>query len=86
MSTNSLILLACVTMAGTTISKHTLDKQHPKVRWVQVSLAALLVGVFLSFIASAAEPVARNLAWLLIVSSLLINGKPLLTTIGNIGK
>ena len=78
MSTQSLIILAVVIAAGLTISKNTLDPKQPKAHWVRVTLAALIMGVFLNLLAAGNNELARSLSWLIIVAAILTSGAPLL--------
>jgi hypothetical protein len=49
-------------------------------------LAAIAAGFFLSMVAAASDVIARPLAWLVIVGSMVGNGSALFTYIGKLGK
>lgn len=84
MNTSSLILLASLTLAGTTIANQSMKKTHPS--YLRTVLASVAAGFFLSMIATAADNVARALAWLVIVGAVTTNGSTLIKYIGNLGK
>lgn len=84
MSDTSTVVLACAVMYGTTISRQILNKE-PVTYWRPL-IAALGVGFVLSLIQAGAPKLAQSLAWLLIVSAVLVNGQPLLKRASQIGK
>jgi len=84
-NTSSLILLASLTLAGTTIAKQNLKPgAHPS--YMRTVLAAIAAGFFLSMVAAASDAIARPLAWLVIVGAMVGNGSALFTYIGKLGK
>lgn len=85
MNTSSLILLASLTLVGTTIASESMKRgKHPS--YLRTVLASAAVGVFLSMIAAGSDSIARAMAWLVIAGSITINGAPLIKSIGNLGK
>jgi hypothetical protein len=85
MNTSSLILLASLTLAGTTIAKQNLKPgKHPS--YMRTVLAAIAAGFLLSMVAAASDAIARPLAWLVIVGAITGNGSALFTYIGKLGK
>jgi hypothetical protein len=85
LGTGNLILLASLTLAGTTIAKTSMTK-GPHASYLHVVLASVGVGFFLSLIAAGADNVAAALAWLVIVGALVTNGSVLFTYVGGLGK
>jgi len=83
MKSSSTIVLAVAVLYGTTLSKQVI-KGEPVTPWRPL-IGALGVGFFLSLIAAGNDKIATSMSWLVIVSSVLINGQPLLSKISGIG-
>lgn len=83
MSSSSTIVLAVAVMYGTTISRQVIKKE-PVTVWRPL-IGALAAGFFLSLVAAGNDRIATYLSWLVIVSSVLVNGQPLLSKISSIG-
>ena len=86
MSDEQLIFTACLVLAGSTIAAQNLDKTRKARPTVQVVIAAIIVGVFLSGIDAASPKLGRPFAYLVIVGSLLTNGTALFNYLGKLGK
>ena len=72
---NATILAAVLIAAGSTLAADRL-KNKP-VRYGRTTLGALGLGFGLSVVATGAPNIANQLAWLIIITSVLVNGQPI---------
>lgn len=76
---SSLILAAVIIGAGSTLLSDFIQKKP--VRYGRTLLGAAGLGFGLSVVATAADDVADGLAWLIIITSVLVNGQPIFDTL-----
>jgi hypothetical protein len=72
---NATILAAVIIAAGSTLAAQQL--QHKQLQYARTLLGAAGLGFGLSVVATASPDVADGLAWLIIITSLLVNGQPI---------
>jgi hypothetical protein len=76
MKNASATILAAVLIAGaTTLVAEEL--RHQPVRYARTLLGVAGLGFGLSLVATASPDVADQLAWLIIITSVLVNGQPI---------
>ena len=83
-NTNSLILAAVIIAAGSTLVKQEL--KHEQLRYARTLLGAFGLGFGLSVIGTASPDVADGIAWLVIITSVLVNGQPIFDKINQATK
>jgi hypothetical protein len=69
------ILTAVLIAAVSTLAAQEL--RHQPIRYARTLLGATGLGFGLSLVATASPDVADQLAWLIIITSLLVNGQPI---------
>ena len=79
MNSNDVILTAVVLAAGTTLTAQYLN--HKPVKFGRTITGAMGLGIGLSLIDTGAPDVAQGLAYLVILTSILVNGQPLFNRI-----
>jgi hypothetical protein len=79
LKSSQLILTAVVLAASTTLAAEYL--QHKPVRYGRTLTGAIGVGIGLSLIDAGSPQVAEGLAYLIIVSSVLVNGGPIFAAV-----
>ena len=79
-----LILVAVLMAAGSTLASDYLRKKP--VRYARTLLAAAGLGFALSIVDTASDDVAEALAWLIIITSVLVNGQPIFDKINQATK
>jgi hypothetical protein len=76
MSNNNSLILSAVIIAGTsTLVAQELN--HKPLKYARTLLGAIGLGLGLSIVATAAPDIADGLAWLIIITSVLVNGQPI---------
>lgn len=75
MKSNGIILAAVFVTAGTTLAGQYLS--HKPVKWGRTITGALGLGLGLSIIDTGAPKVAEGIAYLTIITSILVNGEPI---------
>jgi len=83
-SNNSLILAAVIIAATSTLVAQELN--HKELKYARTLLGAMGVGLGLSLTATASPEVANGLAWLIIITSVLVNGQPIFDRISQATK
>ena len=77
---NGTIYAAILIAASTTLASEYV--QHKPVRYGRTILGAFGVGLGLSVVATGSPDIANQLAWLIILTSILVNGEPIFAEIG----
>lgn len=72
---NSLILSAVIIAATSTLVRQQLN--HEPLKYARTILGAFGLGFGLSLTATASPDVADGIAWLVIITSVLVNGQPI---------
>jgi len=76
---NGVILASVIIAATSTLVAQEL--RHKPIQYGRTLLGAIGVGFGLSVVATTAPNIADQLAWLIIISSLLVNGEPIFAKI-----
>lgn len=79
MKSSELILTAVVLAAGTTLTAQYL--RHKPVKYGRTITGAMGLGLGLSLIDTGAPNVAEGLAYLVIITSVIVNGQPIFNRI-----
>lgn len=72
---NSTILAAVIIAGTSTLVAQQLT--HKPIKYARTILGAVGLGFGLSVVATASPDIAYNLAWLIIITSVLVNGTPI---------